>query len=116
MIGFPDQRILVTQDPIYNSVHVFLGERAFESWSAALDHYRQMPYEIILPGHGAPGGLELFDKMQHYLSTARDLCAQSSDGNDLKTRLIAAFPDFGGRALLDHQMRFLFPPRKEAKA
>ena len=35
---------------------------------------------------------------------------QASDGDDLKAHLIAAFPDFaGGRVLLDHQKRFLFP-------
>jgi hypothetical protein len=52
--------------------------------------------------------------MQNYLSTARNLLSNASNGDDLKARLIAAYPDFGGRALLDHQKRFLFPPRKEA--
>jgi hypothetical protein len=33
----------------------------------------------------------------------------------LKARMISAFPAFGGHALLDHEMRFLFP-HKEAKA
>jgi len=115
MIGFPEQGILITQDLIYNGVHVFISERAFDAWAAGLQHYKAQPYEKIIPGHGAPGGKELYDRMQNYLSTVRELLSKASDGDDLKARLIATFPDFGGRALLDHQKRFLFP-RKEAKA
>jgi glyoxylase-like metal-dependent hydrolase (beta-lactamase superfamily II) len=109
MVGLPEQGILITQDLIYNQVHVFIGERAFESWAAALGKYRELPYGIVLPGHGAPGGPELYDAMLNYLSVAREALSQAEDAADLKGRLIAAFPEFGGRVLLDHQMRFLFP-------
>ena len=109
MIGFREQGILITQDLIYNGVHVFISEWAFDTWSEGLGQYKAQVYENILPGHGAPGGKELYDRMQNYLSKARGLLSQASDGDDLKTRLIAAFPDFGGRTLLDHQKRFLFP-------
>jgi glyoxylase-like metal-dependent hydrolase (beta-lactamase superfamily II) len=108
MIGLPDHGVLITQDLIYNGVHVFIGERAFDSWSVALKTYRALPYERILPGHGAPGGPELYDDMAHYLSVARAALAQASGPAGLKQRLIAAFPEFSGRALLDHEMRFFF--------
>jgi glyoxylase-like metal-dependent hydrolase (beta-lactamase superfamily II) len=115
MVGLPEQRILISQDLVYNGVHVFISERAFDTWSASLQNYKAQPYETVLPGHGAPGGSELYDRMLKYLSTACELLTKASDGDDLKTRLIAAFPDFEGRSLLDHQKRFLFPTRKEAK-
>ena len=111
MIGLPDYGVLITQDLIYNAVHIFIGEQAFDSWGAALKTYRALPYERILPGHGAPGGPELYDAMARYLSVARAVLTQASDPADLKQRLIAAFPEFSGRALLDHEMRFLFPAR-----
>jgi hypothetical protein len=50
--------------------------------------------------------------MGHYLVTARSLFSKSKDGDDLKGRLIAAFPEFTGTAMLDHQKRFLFPSAK----
>jgi glyoxylase-like metal-dependent hydrolase (beta-lactamase superfamily II) len=109
MIGFPEQGILITQDLIYHGVHVFISERAFDSWADNLSQYKAQPYDKILPGHGAPGGKELYDCMQSYLSTARELLSKASDGDDLKARLIAAFPNFRGQMLLDHQKRFLFP-------
>jgi len=114
MVGLPEQQILITQDLIYNGVHVFISERAFDTWSANLQRFKAEAYEKVLPGHGAPGGRELYGRMEQYISTARELLSEASDGEDLKARLIAAFPDFRGRALLDHQKRFLFPPRKEA--
>jgi hypothetical protein len=116
MIGFPDHGLLITQDLVYNNVHVFLGERAFDSWITALAKYHALPHRHILPGHGAPAGPELYGHMRHYLTTARDLLAQSNDAPDFKARLIAAFSNHGGRVLIDHQQRFLFPPQKEAKA
>src|SRR5215469_4556562 len=78
MIGLPEQRILITQDLIYNGVHVFISERAFDAWAAGLQHYQAQPYEKILPGHGAPGGKEFFDQMQNYLSASRELLSKAS--------------------------------------
>jgi glyoxylase-like metal-dependent hydrolase (beta-lactamase superfamily II) len=112
MIGLPDQRVLITQDLIYNAVHAFIGEQAFDGWAVALKNYRALPYDRILPGHGAPGGPELYDAMAQYLTVARAALSEASDPDDLKRRLISAFPQFGGRTLLDHEMRFLFPARQ----
>lgn len=113
MMGIPDHKILITQDLVYNAVHVFIAEKAFDSWLAGLQHYESLPYRYILPGHGRPSGPELYDRMRHYLVTARDLFFKSKDGDDLKARLIAVFPDFTGTAMLDHQKRFLFPLAKQ---
>jgi glyoxylase-like metal-dependent hydrolase (beta-lactamase superfamily II) len=109
MVGLPDHRVLITQDLIYDRVHVFIGERAFESWAAALQSTGALDYDTLLPGHGSPGGSELYGAMLQYLDTARDAVSKSSTGAELKSRLIAAFPNYRGRVLLDHQMRFLFP-------
>jgi glyoxylase-like metal-dependent hydrolase (beta-lactamase superfamily II) len=116
MIGLPDQRILITQDLIYNAVHAFIGEQAFDGWAVALKSYRALPYDRILPGHGAPGGPELYDAMAQYLTVARAALSEASDPDDLKRRLISAFPQFGGRTLLDHEMRFLFPVRQKRRS
>jgi hypothetical protein len=80
MIGLPDHRVLITQDLIYNAVHVFVGEQAFDSWGVALKTYRALPYERIFPAHGAPGGPELYDAMAHYLSVARRPSARERSG------------------------------------
>jgi glyoxylase-like metal-dependent hydrolase (beta-lactamase superfamily II) len=109
MVGLPDHGILITQDLIYNGVHVFIGERAFDGWTAALQRAQALDYDTLLPGHGDPGGPELYGAMSNYLGIAREALAESSSGAELKARLIAAFPRHRGRELLDHQIRFLFP-------
>jgi len=112
VIGLPDSNILITQDLIYNKVHAFVGERAFDSWISALSSYETLPYDRILPGHGLPGGKELFAGMRRYLTTAQNAYELSSEPAELRRRMIDAYPDFAGEVLLDHMMRFLFPRRE----
>ncbi len=114
MVALPDQRMLITQDLVYHRVHVFVGEKAFDTWGSAIEAYKKLGYERVLPGHGAPGGPELYDGMLHYLSVVKEEFSKAEDGEDLKRRLFAAFPDYGGRLMVDHEMRFLFPQQKAA--
>ena len=109
MIGFPAHGILITQDLVYNRVHAMVGEKAFASWTDTLEKAKNDRYNKVLPGHGAPGGTELYSRMQHYLSTARDVYARATDGEDMKNKMLHAFPDYGGIGMLDQQKRFLFP-------
>ena len=114
MVGLPDQGILITQDLLYNGVHVFIGEHAFDSWATALQRTQALDYDTLLPGHGAPGGPELYGTMLQYLEAAQAAYAKSNSGDELKAYMIAAFPHYRGRVLLDHQMRFLFPKSAQA--
>jgi glyoxylase-like metal-dependent hydrolase (beta-lactamase superfamily II) len=116
MVGFPDHGIRITQDLLYDRVHVFIGEHEFAGWASALQSTQALNYDMLLPGHGAPGGPELYGAMQRYLDAARDALARCETGEELRSRLIAAFPDHRGRVLLDHQMRFLFPKPVRAAA
>jgi glyoxylase-like metal-dependent hydrolase (beta-lactamase superfamily II) len=109
MVGLPDRGILITQDLLYNGVHVFVGEHAFGGWEAALQKTQALDYDTLLPGHGLPGGPELYGATLQYLERANDAYAKSNSGAELRARMIAAFPDYRVRVLLDHQMRFLFP-------
>src|SRR5262249_12547419 len=112
-IEFPDAATIIVQDLVYNGAHVFLGERRFESWDAALTHYRALLFSTVLPGHGVPGGPELYDQMRGYLDFAGTAFKASADRTDLKRRLLERFPNHGARNIIDHQMRFLFPPQSE---
>jgi len=112
MIALPDHGLLITQDLVYHKVHAFIAERAFETWLEGIRRYQDLGFTHVLPGHGAPGGPELFGQMADYLSLASRALSESSDGESFKARLISAFPAFAGQVLLDHQERFLFPKRK----
>ena len=109
MVGLPGHGILITQDLVYNHVHAMVGEKAFDTWDTALETRKELDYDKVLPGHGAPGGKELYAQMQHYLATAREVYAQTKDGDEMKVKMIRAFPDYGGVGMLDQQKRFLSP-------
>jgi hypothetical protein len=67
VIGIPHAGILIVQDLINNRVHAFLGERSLNDWIVALENFQKLPYDRILPGHGFPGGPDLFNSMIQYL-------------------------------------------------
>ena len=50
---------------------VFIGEKSFATWHEALVHYETLPYTRIFPGHGAPGGKELFAQVQECMTAAK---------------------------------------------
>ena len=114
VIGLPDAGAIIAQDLVYNRAHLFLGERSFEGWRAALREYRALPYDIVLPGHGLPGGKWLYDAMIAYLNFAESALAASRNAGEFRQRLLDRFPDYGCHKVLDHQLRFLFPAAREA--
>lgn len=109
VVGLREANILITQDLLYDKVHVFVGEKAFDTWIAALGEYEALPYTHILPGHGHPGGKELFHAMKQYIVTAKHEFESAQDSASFIKRMTDAFPDYHGRALLEHEQRFLFP-------
>lgn len=115
VIAFPDSKTIIVQDLIYNQVHPFFGERRFQTWRAAIEEYRKLPYEFVLPGHGKPGGVEIYDQMLDYVNFAEDALAKASDRADFRRRLLERFPKHGGVAVADHQLRFLFKTPASAK-
>jgi glyoxylase-like metal-dependent hydrolase (beta-lactamase superfamily II) len=115
VIGLPDANAVVVQDLVYDRSHLFLGEKDFDGWRAALREYRALPYDIVLPGHGLPGGKALYDEMIAYLDFAENTLKVSSTAAEFKQRILDRFPDHGCHKVLDHQMRFLFPQTREKR-
>jgi glyoxylase-like metal-dependent hydrolase (beta-lactamase superfamily II) len=109
-ISIPSERVMITQDLVYNHVHLFLGEKRFSGWRQALIEYRALPFDRIFPGHGLPGDARLYDENIAYLDFAEVQLPLSANGEDFKSRLIKQYPNYGGLALLDHERRFLFKP------
>ena len=108
-VALPDAGAIIVQDLVYNHAHLFLGERHFDSWRAALKQYRDLPYDIVLPGHGLPGDKALYHGMIDYLDFAEHALKESSTAAEFKQRILGRYPEYGSSRVLDHQLRFLFP-------
>jgi glyoxylase-like metal-dependent hydrolase (beta-lactamase superfamily II) len=109
VVALPQVEAIIVQDLVYDRSHLFLGERHFDGWRSALRQHRELPFSIVLPGHGLPGGKDLYDDMIVYLDFAEDALHQSATPNEFRQRLLDRFPGYGCRKVLDHQLRFLFP-------
>ena len=108
IVALPEAGAIIVQDLVYNRAHPFLGERHFDSWRTALKQYRDLPYDTVLPGHGAPGSKALYDEMIDYLDFAEDALNESATAAEFKRRILERYPDHGCGKVLDHQLRFLF--------
>jgi glyoxylase-like metal-dependent hydrolase (beta-lactamase superfamily II) len=113
MIGLPDSGVLMTQDVAYNRVHLFIGEHAFDAWNAAITSLEASAYDVILPGHGLPGGRGIFAAGHRYLDVARAALAAATGPDDLNRRLEGAFPEYGGTAMQGLQNFYLFPDQRK---
>jgi glyoxylase-like metal-dependent hydrolase (beta-lactamase superfamily II) len=115
VIALPDAGILISQDVLYNGVHMFLGEHAFDSWHAAITALEAFPYETVIPGHGLPRGDGLpvgrgiYAANREYLTVAARAFADATGPADLNKRLEAAFPSYGGTAMQGLQNFYLYP-------
>ncbi len=115
-IALPDAGAIIVQDLVYNQAHPFLGERRFDSWRTALRAYQALPYEVVLPGHGAPGRRTLYEEMLGYLDAAEEALKAARAPLEFRERMIDRFPNYGGLKVLDHQLRFLFPETAHAQS
>jgi glyoxylase-like metal-dependent hydrolase (beta-lactamase superfamily II) len=111
VIGLPEQGVLVAQDLVYSKVHLFLGQRDISHWRSNLARFRDgSGYDVVLAGHGVPGGVELFDEDIAYLDVAEKLLGSSATGEQYKEAITHEYPDWGGLMLIDIANMHLFPP------
>jgi glyoxylase-like metal-dependent hydrolase (beta-lactamase superfamily II) len=107
-IALPDAGAIIVQDLVYHHAHPFLAERRFNSWREALRAYHALPFDVVLPGHGLPGGKALYEGMLRYLDVAEAALRTARTPSEFRKRMIDRFPEYGGLKVLDHQLRFLF--------
>lgn len=112
-IDLPEEKVLIAQDLIYNKVHLFVGQTSqdgtlcFDGWIAALQKFKGMGYELVLPGHGVPTDASVFEENIHNIETMRNLVA-SSTGENFVQRTLEAFPEYGLKSMVEMSAYFLF--------
>ena len=111
LVSVPALGLVFAQDLVFNSLHLFIAEGNLEGWVDAIMGLKAREFSMVLPGHGAPGGVELYDFVLDYLAVAQPLLDSATGPDELKKGLISAFPDAGGRGLLDIQSDIIFAGR-----
>ncbi len=101
VIKLPEAHAYVAQDIVYHDTHLFIsGPTA--GWRQALTKLAQEPnYTLILPGHGLPTNRSVIQANVQYLDFIDKLLAQPLSKEAYKTKLLAAYPHYGGVHLVD---------------
>jgi len=73
-VYLPRERIICTGDML-ESGPSYMGDGQFEEWSVALDNFKKLDFDVVLPGHGTPfkDGKQHATALQGYL---RDVVKQ----------------------------------------
>jgi glyoxylase-like metal-dependent hydrolase (beta-lactamase superfamily II) len=109
IIELANEGVVLAQDLVYDNLHLYLAEKHLAGWRTSVEELRSKGFSTVLPGHGAPGGPELYDYVLAYLDVAEPALANATNGAELKNTLLTAFPRAGGAGLLDIQNGYLFP-------
>lgn len=99
----PQRRVLFTGDLVWSGVTPYILMGSVEGSLRALAELRSLGATTVVPGHGAPGGPELFDRTEEYLRWLRDLAVRGA-AEGLSPLQVARGADLGAFAkLLDSE-------------
>jgi hypothetical protein len=66
-------------------------------------------YSLVVPGHGLPTTAEVYTDGVNYLETSKTAFAEATGAEDLRTRLLEAYPDRPGTRLMDIYLPRFYP-------
>ncbi|SEK40037.1 Glyoxylase, beta-lactamase superfamily II [Chitinophaga rupis] len=101
VIKIPEVKTYIAQDIVYNKIHLFISGN-LDGWRKALRKIEhESEYKIILPGHGEPAGPSILKEDLEYLDFVDKTLAASKSKEEYKSKILAAYPDYGGEKLID---------------
>jgi cyclase len=60
----PGERVLFASDDVFNGKPPYVGDGDLATWITALRSLRDLPVDMVIPGHGPIGGRELLEEQQ----------------------------------------------------
>ena len=113
----PQLQALLTSDLCYHGVHAWAGQGVLKehiaNWIHVLGELKaqyQSPEVKVFPGHGEPGGPELFDAMRIYLNDFLSAVHAERTNTAVLSRMKRLYPGFAQEDfLLAHSVAFHGP-------
>jgi glyoxylase-like metal-dependent hydrolase (beta-lactamase superfamily II) len=116
VVKLPELGVIVTQDIVYNHVHLFISGPT-QGWKNALQKLKRSEgYTVFLPGHGRPASRSTIDEDIAYLDTVDALLKSSKTKEAYKAGLAAAYPNYAALGLVDIYWPILRPGDTAAPA
>jgi glyoxylase-like metal-dependent hydrolase (beta-lactamase superfamily II) len=99
MLWFPQQRVLIAGDTLFNDMHVYTAEtdsNARRNWSNTLKKIRELKPSIVIPGHGKVGApldaTTAVDFTEKYLLVFDEELKRAKDPDGLVKAMKDRFP------------------------
>jgi cyclase len=92
IVWLADARIAYAGDIVFNGVTPIMWAGPVDNWIAALDRIEALAPDVVIGGHGPPGGIEEVRTLRDYWTWLREEVARAGDEKpaDLAGRLIGA--------------------------
>jgi len=108
-VKLPELKTLIAQDIVYNGIHLFLGQNAFDGWINVLKTLKaDKDIKTVLAGHGKSADPSVYDKMIAYLEDAKNIFAAAKNGEEFKQGLIKKYPDYKAPFMLNISIARLY--------
>lgn len=77
--AIPARRVIFAGGLVSNGYHANLSDQGADpdNWMVVLERLARMRPRVIVPGQGAPGGIDLLDRQAKYILDLVDLCVES---------------------------------------
>ncbi len=92
----PSEKTLVAADLVFANAHHYMSDVGDpDTWIAELERVRHgYDIERVIPGHGPPGGPELFDRSIAYLTDWKEVARPGARFVDIAREMTGRYPDY----------------------
>ena len=98
VVWLPEERVLFAGDLLFNGVTPLMSHGSVAGALTVLDDLEALGPEVVVPGHGAVGGIEMVDDVRRYLLLVQRLAAHGHAAGltPLETAREADLGEFAG--------------------
>jgi glyoxylase-like metal-dependent hydrolase (beta-lactamase superfamily II) len=115
----PSLKGVVTGDVVFD--HVYFGvpkDAARENWRKTIDQITALQPAVVIPGHQGPGATDDMSAiafMKQYIADWDKNVARSKSGAEMKTKVLAQYPNLGMEFTLNDRIATYFPAAVKGK-
>ncbi len=89
-VYLPKEKVICTGDALVNGPYNFTGQGNIQNWSNVLRAAQKLKIDHVLPGHGGPGGKDLFDGQILFFTELQKGVKSAIDSGKKAEDLVAA--------------------------
>jgi glyoxylase-like metal-dependent hydrolase (beta-lactamase superfamily II) len=112
VLYIPANKALIAGDLAFHDVHPWLADGQFDGWLMDLEGARHLgDIQTVVPGHGAPGGVEILVQTGTYIRTFAMVTERAKSPEEAKAEMLKLFPAHKAGFYLDRALQARYAMR-----